>query len=390
VRHPTFPSWPDYAEDEIAAVQAVLSSGKVNYWSGDEGRSFEREFAAYIGCRYGIALSNGTLALEAALHALGVGDGDEVIVPAKTFIATASSVAMCGAVPVVADIDLQSGNITVEAIEAARTEKTTAIIVVHLCGWPCDMPAIMAYAAKHDLKVVEDCAQAHGAEVGGRKVGSFGHAAAFSFCQDKIITTGGEGGMLVTDNEAVWRRAWSLKDHGRDYDEVYHRQHGPGQRWYCTSFGSNWRLTEMQSAIGRIQLGKLPVWLAARRSYAAMLMDGLSDVRGLIIPLPEDGFVHACYRFNALIDMSELRSDWNQDRVIETIVAEGVPCFHGICSEIYREKAFASVMRASYPLQNAKLSGQRSVALLVHPTLKEKHIKKTIAVVRAVLQRAVG
>jgi len=388
--HSTFPPWPDYAEDEIAAVQSVLSSGKVNYWSGEEGRLFEREFAAYIGCSYGIALSNGTLALEAALHALHVGDGDEVIVPAKTFIATASSVAMCGAVPVVADIDLYSANITVDTIEAARTEKTTAIIVVHLCGWPCDMPAIMAYAAEHGLKVIEDCAQAHGAEIDGRKVGSFGHAAAFSFCQDKIITTGGEGGMLVTDDETIWRSAWSLKDHGRDYDAVYHREHRPGQRWYCTSFGSNWRLTEMQSAIGRIQLQKLPAWLATRRHYATMLMDALSDLRGLTMPVPEAGLVHAFYRVNGLIDLNVLRSDWNQNRIIETIVAEGVPCFHGICSEIYREKAFESMMRSSYPLPNAMLSGQQSLAFLVHPTLAEEHMMKTVEVVRAVLRRAVA
>jgi len=385
-----FPSWPEYAGDERAVVDKVLQSGKVNYWTGEQGRCFEKEFAAYIGVEHAIVMANGTLALEAALHALGIGDGDEVIVPAKTFIATASSVAMCGAVPVVADIDLYSGNITVETIEAARTEKTTAIIVVHLCGWPCNMPAIMAYAAEHCLKVIEDCAQAHGAEIDGRKVGSFGHVAAFSFCQDKIITTGGEGGMLVTDDETVWRRAWSLKDHGRDYDAVYHRQHGPGQRWYCTSFGSNWRLTEMQSAIGRIQLHKLPTWLATRRRYAAMLMDGLSDVRGLSIPVPEAGFVHACYRVNGLIDLTVLRSDWNQDRIIDAVVAEGVPCFHGICSEIYREKAFDQLTQDSYPLPNAMLSGQQSLALLVHPTLTEGHIKKTIEVLRAVLQRAVG
>jgi len=297
---------------------------------------------------------------------------------------------MCGAVPVVADIDLYSGNITVETIEAARSEKTKAIIVVHLCGWPCDMPAIMAYAAEHGLKVIEDCAQAHGAEIGERKVGSFGHAAAFSFCQDKIITTGGEGGMLVTNDEAVWRSAWSIKDHGRDYDEVYHREHEPGQRWYCTSFGSNWRLTEMQSAIGRIQLRKLPAWLLIRRAHAAMLMDSLSDVRGLIIPVPEDGFVSACYRVNALIDVSLLRSDWNQNRIIAAVVAAGVPCFHGVCSEIYREKAFEALMRDRYPLPNAMLSGQQSLAFLVHPTLAEEHMMKTVEVVRAVLRHAVA
>jgi len=385
-----FPVWPEYADDEIAAVEAVLRSGKVNYWSGDQGGCFEREFAAYTGTAYAIALANGTLALEAALYALGIGAGDEVVVPARTFIATASSVAMCGAVPVVADIDPNSGNITVEAIEAARTDKTKAIIAVHLGGWPCDMPAIMAYAKQHGLKVIEDCAQAHGAEIDGRRVGAFGHAAAFSFCQDKIMSTGGEGGMLVTDNQEIWRKVWSLKDHGRDYDEVFHRQHEPGHRWLCTTFGSNWRLTEMQSAIGRVQLAKLPAWLITRRRYAQRLAEGLSDLAGLTVCLPEDGVLPAWYRFYASINREALHDGWDQDRIIAGIDAEGVPCFHGSCSEIYREKAFEPIMRDSYPLPNAQRAGETSLALLLHPTLETKHIEKTITVVRNVLQRAVG
>jgi len=385
-----FPVWPEYADDEVAAVEAVLRSGKVNYWSGDQGGCFEREFAAYTGTAYAIALANGTLALEAALYALGIGAGDEVVVPARTFIATASSVVMCGAVPVVADIDPDSGNITVEAIEAARTDKTKAIIAVHLGGWPCNMPALMAYGEQHGLKVIEDCAQAHGAEINGRRVGSFGHAAAFSFCQDKIMSTGGEGGMLVTNDQDIWRKVWSLKDHGRDYDVVYHGDHTPGHRWLCTTFGTNWRLTEMQSAIGRVQLMKLPEWLITRRRYAQRLAEGLSNLAGLTICLPEDGALHAWYRFYASINTETLQDGWDQNRIIAGIAAEGVPCFHGSCCEIYREKAFEPIMRDSYPLPNAQRVGETSLALLLHPTLESKHIEKTITVVREVLQRAVG
>lgn len=383
-----FPVWPEYAEDEIAAVEAVLRSGKVNYWSGDQGSCFEKEFAAYTGTSYAIALANGTLALEAALYALDIGTDDEVIVPARTFIATASSVVMCGAAPVVADIDLRSGNLTLDTIDAARTERTKAIIVVHLGGWPCDMPQIMAYAEQHGLKVIEDCAQAHGAEINGRKVGSFGHASAFSFCQDKIISTGGEGGMLVTNDPDVWRKVWSLKDHGRDFDEVFHRQHGPGHRWLCTTFGTNWRLTEMQSAIGRIQLKKLPSWLASRRRYAQALVEGLSDLAGLNVWLPDQGALHAWYRFYVCIDSDVLQEDWNQDRIIEAIAAAGVPCFHGSCSEIYREKAFDQFKQGRYPLPNAQHTSKTSMALLLHPTLRDEHIEKTIAVVTAVMKRA--
>jgi len=385
-----FPVWPEYAEDEIAAVEAVLRSGKVNYWSGDQGSCFEREFASYVGTAYAIALANGTLALEAALYALAIGEGDEVIVPARTFIATASSVVMCGATPVVADIDPRSGNLTLETIDAARTEKTKAIIVVHLGGWPCEMPAVMAYAELHGLKVIEDCAQAHGAEINGRKVGSFGHASAFSFCQDKIISTGGEGGMLVTNDPDIWHKVWSLKDHGRDYDAVFHCEHEPGHRWLCTTFGTNWRLTEMQSAIGRIQLQKLPGWLAIRRSHATMLIDGLAGVAGLNVHSPDKGVLHAWYRFYACIDAGLLREGWNQDRIIEAIVAEGVPCFHGSCCEIYREAAFDDLPDDRYPLPNAHLAARASLALLLHPTLKEKDIERTIAVVRSVFERAVA
>jgi dTDP-4-amino-4,6-dideoxygalactose transaminase len=383
-----FPSWPCYADDEIAAVEAVLRSGRVNYWSGDQGGSFEQEFADYIGARHAVALANGTLALEAALHALGIGPGDEVIVPAKTFIATASSVAMLGATPVVADIDLPSGNITVESIEAACTEKTRAIIVVHLGGWPCRMPEIMAVARTHGLKVVEDCAQAHGAEIHGRKVGSFGHAAAFSFCQDKIISTGGEGGMLVTDDHDIWKKTWALKDHGRDYDKVFHQEHGPGHRWFYATVGSNWRMTEMQSAIGRIQLRKLPQWLATRRHYADMIIEGLSVVRGLDIHSPDEGVQHAWYRLYAQLDRQALHVDWNQDRIIAAIMAEGVPCFHGSCSEIYREKVLNRFRPDHDSLPNARQSGLTSLAFLLHPTLEERHITKTIDVVKSVFKRA--
>jgi len=385
-----FPAWPAYAEDEITAVEAVLRSGKVNYWSGDQGTSFEREFADYTGVAHAVALANGTLALEAALYALAIGEGDEVIVPARTFIATASSVAMRGAVPVVADIDLCSGNLTVETIDAARTGRTKAIIVVHLGGWPCDMPEIMAYAEMYGLKVIEDCAQAHGAEVHGRKVGSFGHAAAFSFCQDKIISTGGEGGMLVTDDRDVWKKAWALKDHGRDYDEVFSRQHGSGHRWYCTTFGSNWRLTEMQSAIGRVQLKKLPGWLKTRRMHAALLIEGFEQIPGLKVYHPDKRFAHAYYRFYVQIDSDVLSSGWNQDNIIEAVSVLGIPCFHGSCSEIYREKAFEHVMRTSYPLPNAQLAGRTSLAFLVHPTLSEDDLRHTVAAVAKVMAHAVA
>ena len=220
VRITPFAPWPFFSEDEIEAVAEVLRSGKVNYWTGSECRQFEQEYANFTETRYAISLANGTLALEAALHSLGIGPGDEVVVPSRTFIATASCVAMSGARPVVADIDSESQTLTAETVRDVLTPRTRAIIAVHLAGWPCDMDPLCELGRARDLYVIEDCAQAHGATYKGRPVGGLGDVGAFSFCQDKIITTAGEGGMLVTNNPDIWRRAWEFKDHGKNFDEM--------------------------------------------------------------------------------------------------------------------------------------------------------------------------
>jgi len=386
VRCAPMPPWPSFAEEEVEAVAAVLRSNKVNYWTGEEGRCFEREYADYAGMPFGIALCNGTVALELALYALGVGDGDEVIVPSRTFIATASCVVMRGARPVVVDLDPVSQNMDPRKLQAALTPRTKAIIAVHLGGWPCDMDAINAFARKHGLLVIEDCAQAHGAEYNGKPVGSFGDAAAFSFCQDKIMTTGGEGGMLLLREEAAWKKAWAFKDHGKDFDLTMFGQHPPGHRWLHTSFGTNWRMTEMQAVIGRIQLRKLTDW-AAKRSYNAEKLAGLlSDIPGIEIPLPSGLTKSAFYRLYGFIDLGRLSDGWSQDRIVEAINAEGIPCLHGSCSEIYREEAFSG---RGWPMVQrlpvARQLGETSIAFLVHPTLGDEEITQTAEAVRKVL-----
>jgi dTDP-4-amino-4,6-dideoxygalactose transaminase len=390
VRTAPMPPWPCFQADEIGAVSAVLASGRVNYWTGEHGRAFEREFADFVDQPYGIALCNGTVALELALYALGIGEGDEVIVPSRTFIATASCAVMRGARPVVVDIDPVSQNMDPDAVEAAVTPKTRAIIAVHLGGWPCDMDRIVDIARRHGLYVIEDCAQAHGAEYRGQPVGSFGDAAAFSFCQDKIMTTGGEGGMLLLRDEAAWRRAWAFKDHGKDHELVFHHDHPPGHRWLHTSFGTNWRMTEMQAAIGRIQLGKLPAWLAARRAHASELAGRLAEVPGLRVPLPPAHAQSSFYRLYAFIKPGLLADGWNQDRIVDAINGEGIPCFHGSCSEIYREQAFARHgWSLSEPLPVARQAGMTSLSLLVHPTLDKDDIADTAAAVTKVMREAV-
>jgi hypothetical protein len=383
-----FGPWPYFAEDEIAAAATVLRSGKVNYWTGQEGRRFEQEFAAFVGCKHAVALANGSTALECALKALGIGPGDEVVTTSRTFIASASCAVMLGARPVIADVDRESQNITAETISKVLTSRTKAIIAVHLAGWPCEMDDILALARERGIKVVEDCAQAQGATYKGRPVGSLGDVAAFSFCQDKIMTTAGEGGMVTTNSSDLWNAMWSLKDHGKSYDAVYHREHRPGFRWLHESFGTNWRLTEVQSAIGRIALGKLPTWLSIRRHNAQLLTSEMASAPGLRVTVPPKHFEHAYYKYYAFVVPEQLKAGWSRDRIMEAINAEGIPCFSGSCSEIYLEKAFPSEWRPQERLAVAGELGDTSLMFLVHPTLTEKNIKATAEAVKRVMSAA--
>lgn len=381
--------WPFFSSDEVDAATTVLQSGKVNYWTGEECRHFEREYASYLNAQYAVAVANGTVALELALYALGIGPGDEVITTSRTYIASASCIVMRGAVPVVVDVDPVSQNISPAAIRAAITPRTKALVVVHLAGWPCEMDEIMAIAYQHDLKVVEDCAQAHGAMYKGRAVGSIGHAAAFSFCQDKIISSGGEGGMMTTSDQAVWERAWAYKDIGRSYDAVYRREHPPGFRWLTDTFGTNWRLTEVQGAIGRLQLEKLDAWRATRQRNAAMLTRAFSAIPALRVTTPPSDIEHAYYKYYVFVEPTRLAEGWNRDRIIEELNNLGVPCFSGSCSEIYLERAFDDVpTRPQERLPVARLLGETSLMFLVHPTLTREWLDSVIGAVEAVLRRA--
>jgi hypothetical protein len=381
-------AWPFFADDEIEAVVQVLRSGKVNYWTGREGKLFESEFAAFTDCEYAVALANGTVALECALKALGVGPGDEVVTTSRTFIASASCAVMLGARPVFADVDSESQNITAESIRNVLTPRTKAIVAVHLAGWPCEMDDIVALARERGIKVVEDCAQAHGATYKGRPIGSLGDVAAFSFCQDKIMTTAGEGGMVTTNSDELWNTMWSLKDHGKSYDAVYHREHPAGFRWLHESFGTNWRLTEIQSAIGRLQLRKLPGWVEKRRQHVAMLSACFAGLPGLRVTSPPKHIEHAYYKYYAFVRPEVLRLGWTRDHIIEAIKAEGIPCFSGSCSEIYLEKVFPPAWRPRTRLAVARELGETSLMFLVHPTLPEEFMRASCTAVKKVMSAA--
>ncbi|MDO5668203.1 MAG: DegT/DnrJ/EryC1/StrS aminotransferase family protein [Alcaligenaceae bacterium] len=384
-----FSPWPSYTQEEAEAIQRVLLSNKVNYWTGQECREFEKEFANFTDTKYAIALANGTLALDVALIALGIAEGDEVIVTPRTFIASISSVVNAGATPVFADVDVDTQNIEAHTIEKVLTPKTKAIVVVHLAGMPADMDTIMALAEKHNLYVIEDCAQAHGAEYKGRAVGSIGHVGAWSFCQDKIMTTGGEGGMVTTNDERLWRKMWSFKDHGKSYEAVYEREHAPGFRWLHENFGTNWRMTEMQAAIGRIQLNRMPEWHKQRLFNATKIWQAAKSLSALRVPEIPSHILHAAYKCYVFVRPEKLKEGWSRDRIMNEITARGVPAYSGSCSEVYLEKAFDNTpYRPAEALPVAKELGETSLMFLVHPTLTETEIDKTIEVLNEVMQEA--
>jgi dTDP-4-amino-4,6-dideoxygalactose transaminase len=401
-----FSPWPSYTDDDKSAVSSILSKGEVNYWTGTECRQLESEFAKWNGSSYAVALANGTIALDLALKSLGIGAGDEVIVTPRTFIASVSCIVNAGAIPIFADVDQDSGNITAETISKVLTPKTKAIICVHLAGWPCDMDPIMELAKAHDLKVIEDCAQAHGAIYKGRSVGSIGHIGAWSFCQDKIMTTGGEGGMVTTSYQELWSKMWSYKDHGKSYEAVYEKEHPPGFRWVHESFGTNFRMIEIQAAIGRIQLRKMTEWTSNRNANAKQILLAAGQFSGEsgIIRAPQfqcqsctsadkghcsSTCVHAYYKCYVYIQPQNLAIGWSRDRIIEEITARGVPCFQGSCSEVYLEKAFDGTgFRPANRLPVAKELGETSLMFLVHPTLTEAEIAKTCSVIKEVFSLA--
>lgn len=381
--------WPVFGDDEIAAVNDVLKSGKVNSWTGEQVKLFEKEFSEYINVNHAIATANGSLALEMALHALQIGSDDEVIVTPRSFIASASSVVLKGATPVFADIDSESQNITADSIRKVISSKTRAIIVVHLAGWPCDMDAIMKIAKEKNLYVIEDCAQALGAKYKDKPVGSMGDVSIFSFCHDKILTTGGEGGMLVTNNTSVWRRAWSYKEHGKNIEAVQKTKDTPDFSWLHDSFGTNCRMTEMQAAIGRVQLKKLEGWLLQRRKNAQQLTNCFENIKAFRVTIPEEYVSHAYYKYYVFLKPEMLKPGWDRMRLLNAINTEGISCFTGSCSEIYREKAFEAISGKIERLPVAKELGDTSLMFLVHPTLGEKEIDCTCKTVKKIMQEAV-
>jgi len=413
-----------------------LRSGRVNQWTGSEVISFEKEYANYLGAKYAVAVANGSVALDIALAILDIEPGDEVIVTPRSFVASAGCVALRGAVPVFVDVDSDSQNITPDTVKSAIFSKTKAVIAVHLAGWPCELDELRALCDEHGIYLIEDCAQAHGAVYSNneyavatkekeedritknrkssypKKVGSVGDIAIFSFCQDKIMTTGGEGGLVFTPNAELWEKAWSFKDHGKDYNSVFKENHPPGFRWLVKSFGTNYRMIEMQAAIGRVMLKKLDEWVKIRRRLAGILTDGFREIPALRVTIPPDYIYHSYYKYYVFVRPERLKKGWNRDRILMELEKRGVPCGTGVCPEIYLEEAFKNsghpseirfarhwhefhgVKSSKLKIKNhkrlpvAKELGETSLMFKVHPTLTKENMHYVVKQVRETMAHA--
>ena len=382
--------WPQFSREEKDIVNQILSSGKVNYWTGSHGKQFEKEFSNFCECNYSIVMANGSLALSAAYLALGIKNNDEIITTPRTFIATSASACLLKAKPIFADVDINSGCILASLIESLITEKTKAICVVHLAGWPCDMDSICKIAKKNRLYLIEDCSQAHGAQINGRSVGSFGDVATWSFCQDKIISTGGEGGMLTTNSLEIYQKVWSFRDHGKTLSGIELAKESREFSFIHENFGSNFRLTEIQSALGRIQLSKITQTNQIRTRNANILYEKIHKIPSIRVPIPEDNLKHAWYKFYCYLNLGRIKQSWSRNKIIKEINNLGYPAFSGSCSEIYLEECFLkSNLGPKKRLKNSIILGDTSLMFLVDNSIEEEQMKNYALAIKKVLELAV-
>ncbi|MFC1715992.1 DegT/DnrJ/EryC1/StrS family aminotransferase [Candidatus Poribacteria bacterium] len=359
------PGWPQFDEKAIKAVEEVLRSGKVNYWTGPKGMEFERKYAEWQGSKYAISVANGTAALHVALTALGIGPGDEVIVPSYTFIASSFSIVQAGAIPRFADVNLDDHCISVESAEKLVNERTRAIMPVHLYGNVCDMDKIMAFARKHDLYVIEDNAEAFGGVYKGRKTGTIGHMAACSFCQNKTFTTGGEGGMVTTDDEELAWQARSFRDHGYDVKERLNLLELEQKLPYIHNMvGWNYRMTEMQSVIGLAELQRIDDWnMPRRKRNARIIMDAIKDLPQVkYMPVDTEERQNGWYVCAFSLDIENMTCD--VDQFVAATGAEGAPCWRVFWPQCHTETAFQkynSFGRSGFPFKSKEYTNPESV-----------------------------
>ena len=393
-------TWPVFDEATVEKVSQILRSGRVNYWTGDEGRKFEAEFAAFTETKHCIACANGSVALDLCLQALGIGSAyggtilDEVIVTPRSFIASAAAIIRAGARAVFADVDPVSQNITPRTVRPRINDNTRAIICVHLAGWPCDMEGFRKLTDTRNIALIEDCAQAHGAKFQGKPVGRLGDIAAWSFCQDKIMTTGGEGGAVTTQDDTLASKIWALKDHGKSKALLFQKTASSGAfRYVHEQIGGNARMTEIQAAIGRHQLSLISEWNSKRIQNASAIEQALSEFAGPDGPIRltpfdrSDGSGHAYYKYYAFLRPENLRLGYSRKALAAAFAEKGIAMQAGICPEIYREAAFQKHYDGPR-LPIAKLLGDTSIMFQVHPTLSAEDMDYLTSEIRTIFSQS--
>ena len=380
-------NWPNFSPDEIKLTSEVLKSNNVNYLFGKQGKKFENAFASFSDCKYALAVANGTLALDLCLRSIGLREGDEVLVTSRSYVASGMSISLLGAKPIWCDVDLDSQNISLDEIKSKCTEKTKAILCVHFAGYPCDMREIVAFAKKNNLYTIEDCAQAHGATIRGKSVGSFGDISAWSFCNDKIMSTGGEGGMVTTNSRKLYKFISSFNNHGKNLKKYYDLKNPKSFPYIHDQLGSNYRLTEFQSSIGIYQLKQMKRWNAIRTRNANEIICAIEGSNLVDVPILKEGYQHAWYKLYLTINKDFLKKSWSLSKIITALNAKAVSSSFGGCGEMYREKAFSGSKKKVH-LKNARYLERNSLMILIHPTITHTEIRRRAKILNSVLAAA--
>ena len=380
-------NWPVYSKEEADIIRKILLSNKVNYLFGDEGKKFEKNFSTFSNCKYALAVANGTLALDLCLRSIDLENNDEVIVTGRSFVASASCISVLGAEPVFVDVDINSQNLDVNLLEKALTKKTKAILCVHFAGFPCNMKKIMSFARKNNLYVIEDCAQAHGAKINRKSVGSFGDISAWSFCNDKIITTGGEGGMVTTNSKKLYNKVASFNNHGKNLKKFYSLTSKKIKSfpYIHDELGLNYRLTEIQSALGNFQLKKIKEWTKLRNNNADYIINKIKELQIVNVPEIDKNYVHAFYKLYITLNNEFIKPEKNRSNILDALISEGVNASFGSCGRIFAEKAFKNTKTIPNGLPVSSLLERNSIMLQVHPTMTAKELKHTAKTLHKVL-----
>ncbi len=362
--------WPIVSNQEIKLVNNVLKSNKLNYWTGENCKKFEEEFSKLIKTKYSISLANGSVGLDIAIKSLNLKKNSEVIVTPRSYISSVTSVINQGLTPVFADIDLNSQNIEYETIIKKITKNTKAILVVHLGGMPANMTKIISFAKKNKIKIIEDCSQAHGAKINNKYVGTFGDISIWSFCNDKILNTLGEGGIIATKSFMIYKKLWALKDCGKNFSKFKKFKKKNKFKWVHDFEGTNLRMTEVQAAIGRYQLKKLTTWVNMRNYISKKIISICKNFKSIRTQIVPSKFLNSYYRCYIFLDYKHIKKGWTREKILQYLNTNGIYCDVGSCPEIYKEKFLSKQKHINLKsLKNANLIGKSSIAFKVFPNI---------------------